>query len=106
MSIYASWPLIGADEHEEPDGTVLIYRSSTRFPDPDDLRTDIEIASIPAWCVPGHADAEDSADVAEYLRLRVEDAEAILTAAAVLTLYHQLGQWLMTPKRKAITDDQ
>jgi len=104
MSIYSSWPLIGADENEEADGTVLTYRSSAKFPAPDDLHTDIEIASIPAWCVPGHADAEDSTDLAEYLRLRVEDADVVLSEAAVLKLYHQLGNWLMTPKRKAVTD--
>ncbi|MFJ4173375.1 hypothetical protein [Microbacterium sp. NPDC089696] len=104
MSIYSSRPLIGADENEEADGTVLVYGSSTKFPDPADLSTDIELASIPAWCVPGHAEAEDSTDVAEYLRLRVEDSDVVLTDAAALKLYHQLGNWLMTPKRKAVTD--
>lgn len=105
MSIFSSWPVIGATEDGEPDGTVLWYLNSARFPFVADPGKTVEIASIPAWCVPGHADAEDSTDVGEYLRLTVtEDRDVILTDAAVLKLYHQLGDWLVTPKRKAIFD--
>lgn len=105
MSIFSSWPLIGADEHEDPDGTVLAYQGSHRFPGPSDPDVTVEIGSIPAWCVPGHADAEDSTDVGEYLRLTVtEDRDVILTEAAAAELHAQLGEWLETPKRKAIAD--
>lgn len=105
MSIYSSWPVIGATEDGEPDGTVLWYLNSARFPFPADPGMTVEIASIPAWCVPGHADAEDSTDVGEYLRLTVtEDRDVILTEAAAAELHAQLGEWLETPKRKAIAD--
>lgn len=104
MSIFSSWPLIGADEHEDPDGTVLAYQGSHRFPGPGDPDVTVEVGSIPAWCVPGHADAEDSTDIAEYLRMSTPDDTVILSEAAVLKLYHQLGNWLMTPKRRAVTD--
>lgn len=105
MSIFSSGPLIGATEDGEPDGTVLWYLNSARFPFPADPGMTVELASIPAWCVPGHAAAEDSTDVGEYLRLTVaEDRDVILTEAAAAELHTQLGQWLETPKRKAIAD--
>lgn len=107
MSIFASWPVIGATEDGEPDGTVLWYLNSSRFPFAADPGMTVEIASIPAWCVPGHADAdaEDSTDVGEYLRLTVTDEhDVILTEAAAAELHTQLGRWLDTPKRKAIND--
>lgn len=102
MSIYSSYPVVGEDEHGEPDGTVLMYGGSHRFPDGDDWSVDF--ALIPAWCIPGHSDAEDSTDVAEYARLSIGNEDAILTEASVRKLRDQLDNWLSIPKRKARTD--
>lgn len=103
MSIYSSWPTVGLDHHDDPDGTVLAYTGSHRFPTPEDADATVDLGSIPAWCIPGHTD-ETTTDVAEYLRLSAGDTTVILTQTAALKLYHQLGEWLMTPKRKAAPD--
>jgi hypothetical protein len=85
------------------DGTVLAYTGSHRFPTADDPPATVDLASIPAWCVPGCTN-DTLSDVGEYLRLSADGADVILTETAVLKLYHQLGEWLMTPKRKAVSD--
>jgi hypothetical protein len=101
VSIYSSYPAIGETEDGDRDGTVLFYRGSNQFPNPQDITASVDLALIPAWCTPGHEDAEDSNDVAAYLRLSTGTEDTILTEAGALRLYHQLGEWLMTPKRKA-----
>lgn len=98
MSIYSSYPTIGADDDDEHDGTVLAYVGSNAFPAKEHGTSTVDLANIPAWCVPGHDD-EDTNDVAGYLRLSIDDTDVILTTQAVSDLHKQLGRWLKTPKR-------
>lgn len=105
MSIFSSYPAVGHTDDGKPDGTVLMYAGSHRFPTPtDDDDWLVDLAVIPAWCVPGHADAEESSDVGEYVRLSIGNEDAILTEASARKLRDQLDHWLSIPKRKAVTD--
>lgn len=107
MSIYASGEDIGMTDRGDLDGTVRQYPGSSRWPGHHEARGWIGIASIPGYCVPGAPEeAEEATTVGEYLRLDIADrgdpisATVVLTEAAVLKLYHQLGEWLMIPKQK------
>lgn len=97
MSIYSSWPLIGETEDGDRDGTVLLYRGSHRFPSPTDPTSIVELATIPAWCVPG-CDDESADTVAAYLRLSVSLSDAVLTEASATELRDQLTEWIARPK--------
>ena len=107
MSIYASWEDLGMDDVGMLDGTVRAYAGSHLWPGRVEGNGHIGIAVIPGYCIPGAPEeAEEAGDVAEYLRLDVAGqgdmitSTVVLTEAAVLKLYHQLGEWLMIPKRK------
>lgn len=104
MSIYASGAEVGRDEEYRPTGEVLYYGGSHDFPEPDDVRGVIELASIPGHCVPGHEDNIEH--VGPYLRMSVMenvedvalDATVILTEAGARTLRDHLDRWLSEPK--------
>jgi len=103
MSIYASGYDIGMDE-DRPTGEVLTYRGSHIFPEPDDVRGAVFLASIPGHCVPGQEE-DDFEHVATYLRLDVMenvdamiDATVILTEAGARTLRDHLDAWIAAPK--------
>lgn len=114
VSIYASWPDVGEDESDRPNGEVLTYRGSHVYPDPTTQKPGTcAIAHIPGFIGP-HGDREQFEDwpYAPYLRLDigswdeqeggpmiVDGATCVLTAAAVERLRDQLSQWLARPRR-------
>ena len=114
MSIWCSrWPVIGEDDDEHPDRTVLAYREgwSNHYPDPDtDEPAAVDTAHIPPWCVPGHDTAEDETDAyGEWLRLSISMREThgcadcrsvYMHEAAVRKLRDDLDAWLNHPKAR------
>lgn len=131
MSIWASYGSIGWEPESQQSsdgvhwhtvpghmdrGTVIAYRQgwSNHYPDGDPGAT-VGVASIPAWCVPGHKDADESDecdDVGPWLRLDIDSPDAkaygaggreqlapvhgsaVLDEAAVRALRDGLTAWL------------
>ncbi len=113
MSIFASFPDVGRGEDDYyMDGTVLAYGGSHHYPKPADPHASIGLASIPAWCVPGHDEPEDydSDDAGPWVRLdvttptpegdlRTTDAQTVLLSeTAARALAAQLVAWADQPK--------
>lgn len=114
MSIFASYPDIGSREDDDStDGTVLAYEGSHRYPGAADRHATVGLASIPAWCVPGHDEPEDYVDydcVGPWVRLdvttpnphgdlRTTNAQTVLLSeTAARALAAQLVQWADQPK--------
>lgn len=90
MSIWASRIPIGWAEN----GKVKVCTDFDRYPDYDGGLSEVEVASIPAWCVPGHEDEYDSEAVGPWLRLATGSESVVLDERAVRTLRRQLGEWL------------
>lgn len=112
MSIWSSTFSIGEgyiyDEPTDP-GRVVTYVDgwSNKYPEETDAACEIDLAQIPAWCVPGHFDYEESrgatgdyAHIGPWLRLgvsRPHDDNApmvVLDERAVESLRDRLTQWL------------
>ena len=131
MSIWCSWESIGweptADviygngrRATEPAhmerGAVRAYRAgfSNHYPDDSDPGAMVGVASIPAWCVPGHDDERDDS-FGPWLRLSIDSpqaqdwydpdpskrptpapvfADVVLDEAAVAALRDDLTAWL------------
>jgi hypothetical protein len=122
MSIWASQPVIGHDDDEvEPRGDVRSYIVgwSNHYPDHMERPSAIDLAHIPAWCVPGHGDhtGQDGDDVVvgPWLRLSIDTVDhhifggkvvvgrdvhvsVVLDEAAVNALIDDLIEWRDTPK--------
>lgn len=109
MSIYAHWCAIGEDEDFEPNGEVLSYTRSSRFPDPAlDKVGAVNLSEIPPWCDPSVPEEDAEAyPPAEWLRLYVctwnekyerpmtsDEATVLLNESAVRTMVEQLSMWL------------
>lgn len=101
MSIWATTFAID-DDDDSAEGTVRQYQRSHVYPDPAHDHAEVDLAEIPAWCVPGHEDEHDSDAVGPWLRLGTDDggeyAPAVLGETAVLALRDALTRWLDTPK--------
>lgn len=146
MSIWASWERIGWEPecevldddgvHVEPGrferGVVRAYRDgfSNAYPDGTDAGATVDVASIPAWCVPGceDADGDDRCDdMGPWLRLWVDSpgarswsgadprfrpicrplwAAVVLDEAAVGALRDDLSAWLARGKVHPTVDSR
>ena len=137
MSIWCSWESIGwepeadviygngrrATERAHMErGAVRAYRAgfSNHYPDDSDPGAWVDVASIPAWCVPGHDDERDDS-LGPWLRLSVGSpdaltwwqktpddqpmsapvfADVVLDEAAVRSLRDDLTAWLNREKAR------
>lgn len=108
MSIWATCLVISDDPDDAP-GLVRRHDGSHLYPSADGPRAEVDLAEIPAWCVPGHELEHDSDAVGPWLRLGVDLgseptegtflwAPASLDEVAVRTLRDALSRWLDTPK--------
>lgn len=121
MSIWCSR---GYDEIDGQRGTVVAYADgwSSHYPAADDPPATVDLAVVPAWCVPGQP--EDRDGIGPWLRIGIASpfalswwdridgkprpapvyADVVMDEAAVLALYHDLGDWLMQSKvRPSVT---
>ncbi|NNG36922.1 hypothetical protein [Nakamurella aerolata] len=94
MSIWASRTPIGWSADY---GKVKVCEDSHRYPDYDGGLSEVEVASIPAWCVPGHEDQYESEAVGPWLRLTGIES-VVLDEQAVRVLCGQLCEWLAQDK--------
>lgn len=135
MSIWASYGPIGWEPQSEQStdgvhwhtvpgrmerGTVVAYRQgwSNHYPGQDPGAT-VGVAHIPAWCVPGHKDADGSDEcdvVGPWLRLDIDSPDAkaygaggvehsapvhgsaVLDEAAARSLRDDIDAWLRRGK--------
>lgn len=126
MSIWVSHPVIGWDDYPDPDepnprgGEVRSYATgwSNHYPTRNghvEQPASIHLASIPAWCVPGHQDSTSDEEQGEWLRIDIESwahdwhsggkvvtgpdsAAVVLDEAAARQLVADLTSWLAAPK--------
>lgn len=109
MSIWGTFATIGEDDEGDTTGAIRDYREgqSNRYPNNTEASGSIYACHASWWCVPGwdaHRDdgTVDDGAVGKWLRLSVHrsdrQASVYIDEAAVLDLYHRLGEWLMLPK--------
>lgn len=105
MSVWSSLPHIGWDEVEGFRGGAVYGYGDGRYPHPARLLGCVDLAHIPAWCVPGHGDADESDEcdmVGPWLRLSIttrdENADAELDENAARALRDDLSAWLARGK--------
>ena len=100
MSIYASTIVLGDEDDEDSDGTVLVREGGTNhYPNLEqNRRGTIDGALIPAWCVEGHRDDYNSTAVGGWYRLSFvtpdADGQMLLDVDAVTALRDDLTRWL------------
>lgn len=118
MSIWSSWRDIGWDGlRKKPKmrhGEVRSYAAgwSNHYPTTDgavEQPASVGIASVPVWCVPGHAE-EMTDELGPWLRLDVDGWEGhgpgtkrqhcavVLDEKAARALARDLRRWLKAPK--------
>lgn len=114
MSIYGHMVTVGEDDFE-PNGDVLSYTRSSRFPSRNlDKPGTVDFSVIPPWCDPKvlEEDAEAYPD-AEWLRMYVctwnekyqrpmtsDEATVLLNETAVRQMVDELQGWLERRKKR------
>jgi hypothetical protein len=122
MSIWCSTVAVGFDRcmtwpKRPTGGTVRKYADgwSNHYPDSEvEGPAVIDLATIPAWCVPGHEEDFSYRKVGPWLRMGVfgegvnhwtkkteyADATVVLNESAVRALRDHLDEWLTQPKAR------
>lgn len=103
MSIWASIYEAGVGSPIDR-GAVLAGVDASTYPTATEYRTFIDLAAIPAQCVPGHEHDVQSSAVGPWLRLGAGPTEAVLDERAVKGLRDALTEWLDTEKVRAEGD--
>lgn len=130
MSIWDSYPDLDEDDNGQliPGTHVRAFIDDwgNHYPTVDvEPHAEVTIATIVNHCVPGHEDDdEDPMIVGPWLRLDIyadeavrcvdwnefvpdpRSASAVLNEAAVLALYHRLGNWLMAKKAHPLDTEE
>lgn len=121
MSIWCSLPSIGHDNWHDGirGGEVRSYANgwSNHYPTTDgdvEQPACVDLATIPAWCVPGNEDRDGGGELGPWLRLSAYGHEhdphaptiivsrsstsVVMSEPAVRQLVADLTEWLETPK--------
>ena len=115
MSIYCSRVTLGLDywagKKPRRNGRVVTYPNNRlALVDADNWpQGNVDTASIPAWCVPGHEEEYDGEAISEWMRLSVSSAgshlSVLIDQKAARLLVKDLRSWLKYPKVTSAPED-